>query len=349
MPFGKDPPLHDFPDRAHRMLLEWPPHLSELVHQAHPALADGFLFEKTEVLRREYLMPDWRRRECDLLFQIPYREAGNEETALVCVLVEQQSKEDSAMPLRTLLYATAFWEQQWREREQAKSGKPLRLSPVFPIVFHTGAELWETNRALLDLMPNIPAKFRPFVPTWQPLFWNLAEKTPQELLNVGGEWLSAMAVVRADQMERSTYETTLGQTLKRLESLYARDKMRWQDLMWFITSWTVKRRPPPERRPLFDAAIASMDNVALQHEVRMMSQQIELTWDEWAKTHYTAEGEKKGELRGARRDLRAVLEERFGALPEALVQGIEATEDLQRLQACIRQSVRIQSLAELQL
>jgi hypothetical protein len=80
-----------------------------------------------------------------------------------------------------------------------------------------------------------------------------------------------------------------------------------------------------------------------------MSQQVEQTWDEWAKTHYTAEGEKTGELRAERRVLRAMLEDRFGALPEALVQRIEATEDLQQLEACCRQVVRIQSLDELQL
>jgi hypothetical protein len=79
-----------------------------------------------------------------------------------------------------------------------------------------------------------------------------------------------------------------------------------------------------------------------------LGQQFE-SWDEWAKKHYTAEGEKKGKLWAGRRDLRVVLEERFGVLPEAWVQRIEATEDVQRLQACIRQGVHIRSLDELQL
>jgi hypothetical protein len=74
-----------------------------------------------------------------------------------------------------------------------------------------------------------------------------------------------------------------------------------------------------------------------------LSQQFE-SWDEWAKRHYG----KIGALRACRSDLRAVLEERFGSLPESLVQRIEEIEDSQRLQACIRQVLHIQSLDELQ-
>jgi hypothetical protein len=89
-----------------------------------------------------------------------------------------------------------------------------------------------------------------------------------------------------------------------------------------------------------------------RQEIPALSQPFE-SWGEWAKRHYTAEGWekgwKKGALRACREDVRLVLEERFGPLPEELVQRIEATEDLQRLEACIRQSVHIQSLDELQL
>jgi hypothetical protein len=62
-----------------------------------------------------------------------------------------------------------------------------------------------------------------------------------------------------------------------------------------------------------------------------------------------AEGERKGELRTARRLLRALLEDRFGAAPEALLQRIEASTDLERLQTAARQVYQIQKLDELPL
>ena len=43
------------------------------------------------------------------------------------------------------------------------------------------------------------------------------------------------------------------------------------------------------------------------------------------------------------------LEDRFGAVPDALVQRIEASSDLQRLQTAVRQVYRIQKLDDLPL
>jgi hypothetical protein len=54
-------------------------------------------------------------------------------------------------------------------------------------------------------------------------------------------------------------------------------------------------------------------------------------------------------LRQTRIALRAVLEERFGGLPEDLVQRLESATDLAALLACIRQAVHVRSLDELQL
>jgi hypothetical protein len=62
-----------------------------------------------------------------------------------------------------------------------------------------------------------------------------------------------------------------------------------------------------------------------------------------------AEGRVEGELQASRRLLRMLLEDAFGTLPEALVQQIEATTDLQRLQAAARQVPRLQRLEDLQL
>ncbi len=73
MPPIFEPPPHDFPDRAHRRLLEHPANLRELVEQVAPGMAPGLAFEQTRQLRRDRLLPDWRRSENDLLFEIPFR------------------------------------------------------------------------------------------------------------------------------------------------------------------------------------------------------------------------------------------------------------------------------------
>ncbi len=62
-----------------------------------------------------------------------------------------------------------------------------------------------------------------------------------------------------------------------------------------------------------------------------------------------AEGLTEGLLRGAREDLRILLEARFGQLPQTLIQQIESVNDLDRLKAALRQVVFIQNLTDLQL
>jgi hypothetical protein len=64
---------------------------------------------------------------------------------------------------------------------------------------------------------------------------------------------------------------------------------------------------------------------------------------------WQAQGESRGRLETSRETLKFQLEERFGTLPEELVQRIQGTTDLPRLQAALRQVVHISTLDELQL
>ena len=60
-------------------------------------------------------------------------------------------------------------------------------------------------------------------------------------------------------------------------------------------------------------------------------------------------GIEKGRVQGGRANLRALLEERFGTLPNGLIQRIEACEDFERLQAALRQTSRLEKLEDIQL
>jgi hypothetical protein len=72
-----------------------------------------------------------------------------------------------------------------------------------------------------------------------------------------------------------------------------------------------------------------------------MSNMSEPTWEQ--------ELLAEGALRGCRKILRELLEERFGAVPEALAVRIEQTQDLERLRRAVRQVLQIQQPAELDL
>ncbi len=86
------PPPHDFPDRAHRHLLEHPHNLREFLQAAIPAVAAGLDFDH-RLLRRDQRLPDWRETENDLLFEIPFRHADltGPATTLVNILADGTS------------------------------------------------------------------------------------------------------------------------------------------------------------------------------------------------------------------------------------------------------------------
>src|SRR5262249_43944667 len=60
-------------------------------------------------------------------------------------------------------------------------------------------------------------------------------------------------------------------------------------------------------------------------------------------------GEARGALRDRREALRTLLEDRFGALPEALLKKIESTDDLDRLKQVFQQALRLEQLTDLKL
>ena len=108
----------NFADRIYRESLKNPDNLRDLVSTVLPELARGLVFERAELLDREFPLDDWRRRESDLLFRIPYRDGDTVLEALICLLLEHQSQPDARMPLRLLLYAVLYWEREWKNWER---------------------------------------------------------------------------------------------------------------------------------------------------------------------------------------------------------------------------------------
>ena len=330
-----DQPPRDLTDRVIRQTLQRPAHLRSFLREAVPDLADGFDCDRAELVDRMFPIKDWRRREADLPFEIPYRTGAEELLALVFVLIEHQSDTDPLLPLRMLFYAVSYWERQWTEWEKQKRPKPpLRLHPVLPIMLYTGAAPWGSNRTLADLLGE-PAAFHAFAPAWRPLFWNLSERTPRALLDTGAEWLQMLAVMRAGGEAPAGFQAVYAEFLQGMRALSLQDLARWEELMNAVITWAQWKRPADEREALRAMAAASQPDPVLRERVEAMGMTIAESYIE------------EGRISANRETLRRQLAQRFGPLPEALLRRIEAASDAARLQAALDQVIQMKSLDEL--
>jgi hypothetical protein len=339
-----DPP-RDLTDRMIRQALSHPANLRSFLQQAVPGLADGFDCERLHLLDREFPMDDWRTREADLPFEIPYRLGPTEVRSLVYVLIEHQSAEDPVMPLRMLHFVVHYWERQWRTwHTRPAPSPPLQLSPVLPLVLYTGVGPWQNNRTLHDMLGE-PAEFHGFVPDWGPLFWELSEQNAEQLLESGDGWQQMLAVMRAQGEEAPAFERLYDAAMHRLAALANDDKVRWSDLMRMVLSLATFRRPRSERERLVRLAEEAQANLDRQKEIKIMSQTFaESIWEEaWTK------GEAKGALSTMRRILKQFMEKRFGPLPEATIHEIERCDDIERLNVAVEGVLALEKLDDFHL
>jgi hypothetical protein len=338
-----DPP-RDLTDRIIRQALCHPANLRSFLQQAVPGLADGFDCERLHLLERVFAMDDWRSREADLPFEIPYRLGPDEIRALVFVLIEHQSAEDPAMPLRLLYFVVLYWERQWRTwRTLAAPRLPLQLSPVLPLVLYTGAGPWQNNRTLHDMLGE-PAEFHGFVPDWGPLFWELSEQNAEQLVDSGDGWQQMLAVMRASGEEAPDFLRLFGEVMRRLQPLANDDKVRWHELMHMVLSVAHHRRPRTERETLDRIAQEAQATLDRQKEVKIMSQTIAESIFE--------EGLTKGKMEGlniVRGILKQILEKRFGPLPEKINGDLENCTEIERLNAAIDGALGLDKLEDFHL
>ncbi|MGF1583375.1 MAG: hypothetical protein ACFCD0_28985 [Gemmataceae bacterium] len=66
-------PVRDYADQTIRATLQHPENLRAVLEHTVPDLAVNFLVEEATLLGRDFFTEDWRGREADLPFEIPYK------------------------------------------------------------------------------------------------------------------------------------------------------------------------------------------------------------------------------------------------------------------------------------
>ena len=354
--------LHDFPDRALRAALADPKNLRDFLVLALPDLAPRLDLTRAKRIEPTFTLEDWREREADLLFEIPYIGTTDQPPVLVCLMVEHQSMPNRYLPMRMLIYAALFWDQEWKEYEKGHPpGEGLTFSAVIPVVFHTGPILWNTARTVGELFGG-PEELQSFAPLWPITFWDLAARTPEALLDEGGPFAQMLAVVRVEKEDYERFREVFVEAMRRLESVADDDTMRWHVFLRFLMGWVIQRRPRKDHDPLFGLAIESQRTQAHKREVEMERATLKRTGAEKMyqeiEKEYMAKKEKElaerlekettRKLVESRELLLGILTDRFPPIPASLVSSIETCEDRTRLNTAIRKAGTVASLDDFQ-
>ena len=335
-------PIRTFMDRSVRAILQQADNLRELLESAVPLHAAGFDCARARLIEGDFLLPDWRGREADLIFEIPYRVGNSERLALVCLLIEHQSRPDARMPLRTLVYTSLYWDRYSRTWEASESEGKFRLPPVLSIVVHTGPQPWTSPRSIAEMLAE-PAGFHHFAPIWAPILWDLYTHTTDELAKSDAMLLQALSVVRAEGAEREEFERAFRIALTRLSESAQPGSAQWSDLVKFVLGWAANRRPPGDRSALQAVAEEAVTNEVHRREIQAMGRTIADAYRDEGR----AEGMEKGRAEGMEKGLEKGMEKgqakgiqltllrlgrrQFGEPDSATVDALRAITDLERL------------------
>src|SRR6266571_4423530 len=127
--------VREFDNRSSLWLLEDPEQLRGLLQILDPPLVERLDFSHARRINRSFVPADLQEKESDLVYAVPFREAGGTEV-WVYVLLEHQSEPDPEMGLRLYLYMGELWDTQRREWKDRQT--PLlerRLLPIIPVVY----------------------------------------------------------------------------------------------------------------------------------------------------------------------------------------------------------------------
>jgi hypothetical protein len=160
----------------------------------------------------------------------------------------------------------------------------------------------------------------------------LSERTTAELLGAG-PFMQLLAVMRAGNAETDAFQGVYRQALVNLAPLAAVQVVRWQELLHGLLSFALRERPDGEHDALVD--VVRQTNRPRETEVSTMVKTIA--------DHLM----EQGEVRAMRRFLRRSLEDKFGPLPEAVLQRIEACGEVQKLEEAARKTPRLEKLDDL--
>ncbi len=231
-----------------KLLLQQPDNLRDLLRIAGSPLVPRLDFKRLQFDPTNYVQRDYRHVESDLVLRVPLK--GRRRALLVYILLEQQSEPDSFLQFRVLQYDVAILSAQMRSwLQDHDSVQGFRFQPVLPIIFYTGLRPWPDPGGLAQLFAPVP-ELEEYLPSLKPLFINLRDTDPDQLVGEGGAFGQVLRLFQARREQQPAFGELLEQSVRTLEKLPRSSGMRWQELMSYLHALVYHERAPAEHAEL---------------------------------------------------------------------------------------------------
>jgi len=301
-----------------------------------------------------FVLRDYRHVEADIVLRAPFHRPGSRRSRpaiMIYILIEHQSEPDALMPLRLLEYVIQIYKAQVRDwLRHHKSTAGIRLQPVLPLVFYTGSQRWESVGRLADLVA-FGEMFGGRTPALDPLFLNLAVAPPDDLESTGGFFGWVLRLVQERDAKPEEFKRQIERVVEHLETMPAKEQMRWLELLSYIRALVYNQRPSAEQTELHEAIEASVHTTQHRKEIKTMFESgADVLREEGRKQgrkQGRKEGQREGELRSQRKSLLRLLHSRFDDIPAEVLAAIEATDSIQLLETWFDRCLTAGSLDEI--
>jgi hypothetical protein len=337
--------IRQFPENGLKQVLTSPENVSDLLALANAAVLPRIDFAGMEVDATTFVTAEYRHVSSDLVLKAalrPSQKGGRRKRLTVTILVELQSQPDRLMMLRILDYLVQIWKQQVRQHGQThRSLASVKLTPVLPVVLHTGSYSWEGMGRLLDLMDDAE-DFGEVTPAFAPLFVSLPDVAESDLDARGGYFGQVLTLLKARKEKREPFSQRLRQAVQKLRELEGDEgvRMRRVELLSYIEWLVYHWRDRKEHEPMRACVNEGLGGETL--EIKMVRQ----TMADVLREEGRDEGRRQGILADRKRTLRRLIQIRWG-LPAEVERAIEATEDADQLAAWIDRFAAAADLASM--
>ncbi|HYT92646.1 MAG TPA: Rpn family recombination-promoting nuclease/putative transposase [Gemmataceae bacterium] len=319
--------VRQFQENALKQVLTSPGNLRELLMVAKAAVLPRLEFAGMTVEPTTFVTAEYRHVSSDLVLTLtllPSRKSGRKRRLTVTILIELQTQPDRLMLLRVLDYLVQIWKQQVkRHGERHKSLANVQLTPVLPVVLHTGSYSWEKLGRLVDLMDDAE-DLAPVTPAFEPVFVSLPNVSEAELEQRGGSFGQVLALLKMRKARREQFARRLEQTVAKLGELKGTERLRRLELLSYVEGLVYHAREAQEHKTLRERIDAVLRDDEARLEVDMVRRSMaDVHRDEISREVMLAE---------RKRTLLRLLGLRWGSLPAETKQVIEATQDANQLE-----------------